>query len=77
MAENDVRPAAAFFASYGAAFALADVATVLDHFAFPCHITGDAREVTLTTIASREEGARMVGHILSMYRDVGGTLSAC
>jgi hypothetical protein len=73
MAENDARPAAAFFASYGAAFALADVATVLDHFAFPCHITGDAREVTLTTIASREEGARMVGHILSMYRDVGGT----
>ena len=71
MARNDARTAAAFFASYRAAFADGDVAAILDHFAFPCHITGEAREVTLTPVASREEGARMVGHLLEMYRDVG------
>ena len=73
MARNDARTAAAFFESYRAAFAQGDVAAILDHFAFPCHITGDAREVTLTPIGSREEGARMVGHILNMYRDVSVT----
>ncbi len=71
MARNDARTAAAFFASYRAAFADGDVAAILDHFAFPCHITGEAREVRLTPIASREQGVHMVGHLLEMYRDVG------
>ena len=72
MAGHDARTAAgAFFASYRAAFDRADAATVLDHFAFPCHITGEGREVTLTSLASREEGARLVGQLLAMYRDVG------
>jgi hypothetical protein len=71
MARNDARTAAAFFESYRAAFAHGDVAAILDHFAFPCHITSEAREVTLTPIASRDEGVRMVGQLLAMYRDVG------
>ncbi len=71
MAPNDGRTAAAFFESYRAAFAHGDVAAVLDHFAFPCHITSEAREVTLTPVASREEGVHMVEHLLKMYRDVG------
>src|SRR5215210_5743744 len=71
MAENDAGTVAAFFDSYRAAFAQGDAAAILDHFAFPCHITGEAREITLTTIASREEGARMVGQLLEMYRTVG------
>ena len=37
----------------------------------PCHITGEAREVTLTPIASHELGVHMVGDLLEMYRDVG------
>jgi len=73
MARKDARKAAAFFESYRAAFAHGDVAAILDQFAFPCHITSEAREVTLTPIASREEGARMVGQLLAMYRDVGVT----
>jgi hypothetical protein len=71
MARNDARTAAAFFESYLAAFAYGDMAAILDHFAFPCHITSEAREVTLTSIASRDEGARMVEHLLAMYREVG------
>ena len=73
MARNDARTAAAFFESYRAAFADGDVAVILGHFAFPCHITSEAREVTLTPIASHEDGARMVGQLLAMYRDVGVT----
>ncbi len=73
MAENDPQTAAAFFDSYRAAFAHGDVAAILDHFAFPCHITGEAREVTLTPVSSREEGVHMVRHLLEMYQDVGIT----
>jgi hypothetical protein len=71
MARNDARTAAAFVESYRAAFATGDMAAILDHFAFPCHITGEAREVALTPIASREEGAGMVEHLLAMYREIG------
>src|SRR4051794_11673320 len=71
MARNDARTAAAFFESYRTAFAYGDMAAILDHFAFPCHITSEAREVALTPIASREEGAGMVEHLLAMYREVG------
>jgi hypothetical protein len=71
MARNDARTAAGFFESYRAAFAHGDVAAILTHFAFPCHITGEAREVTLTPIASHELGVHMVGDLLEMYRDVG------
>jgi hypothetical protein len=72
MVRNDARTvAAAFFQSYAATFAHADAAAILDHFAFPSHITSEAQEVTLTPIASREEGARMVEQLLDMYRDVG------
>ena len=71
MARNDARTAAGFFESYRAAFAHGDVAAIITHFAFPCHITGEAREVTLTPIASHELGVHMVGDLLEMYRDVG------
>ena len=71
MAQNDARTAAAFFASYRMAFAHGEVAAILDHFAFPCHITSEAREVALTHLASPGEGARTVGQLLAMYRDIG------
>lgn len=63
--------ASAFFESYRAAFQRADATAIVDHFAFPSHITSDAREVTLTSIASQEDGLRMVEQILGMYRTVG------
>ena len=69
---NDTRAtAAAFFASYRAAFGRADAAAILEHFAFPCHITSEAREITLTPLASREDGERMIEQLLDMYRKVG------
>ena len=72
MTRNDAQTvAAAFFESYRAAFDHVDAAAILDHFAFPCHVTGEAREVTLTPVANREEGTRMVGQLLDMYRDIG------
>ena len=61
----------AFFASYRAAFEGADATAIVDHFAFPCHVTSEAREVTLTAIASRGEGLRMVEQLLAMYRTIG------
>jgi hypothetical protein len=71
MPGSDALTAAAFFESYQAVFADGDVAAILEHFAFPCHITSEAREVTLTAIANREQGVRMIEHLLEMYRDVG------
>jgi hypothetical protein len=71
MTNNGARVAAiSFFQSYTAAFEHADASAILDHFAFPCHITSEAQEVTLTAIASREEGSRLVGQLLDMYRNV-------
>ena len=70
MAGNDAQMAAEFFESYRAAFARGDVAAIIDHFAFPCHITSEAREVTLTSITGREEGSCMVEQLLAMYREV-------
>ena len=72
MTSNTARVSAtAFFQSYAAAFEHADASAILDHFAFPCHITSEAQEITLTAIASREEGARLVEQLLEMYRNVG------
>ena len=70
MGRNDARTAAAFFESYRKAFAHGEAAAILDHFAFPCHITSEAQEVALTYLPSREEGLRMVGQLLAMYRDI-------
>ncbi len=67
----DGRRATGFFASYRAAFERGSAAAIVEHFAFPCHITGDASSVTLTPIASRDEGLRLVEHILAMYRTIG------
>ena len=61
----------AFFASYRAAFEGADATAIVDHFAFPCHVTSEAREVTLTAITSRREGLRLVEQLLDRYRHVG------
>ena len=66
----DGRRATEFFASYSAAFERGSAAAIVEHFAFPCHITGDASTVTLTLIASRDEGLRMVEHILAMYQAI-------
>ncbi len=60
-----------FFESYQAVFERADASAILDHLAFPCHITSEAREITLTIIPGDMEGLRMVEQILDMYRNVG------
>lgn len=60
-----------FFDSYRVAFACADAAAIVDHFAFPCHVTTEAREIALTVLGTRADGERTVGQILDMYRKVG------
>lgn len=69
--DDNQTTATTFFESYSAAFERADVASIVDHFAFPCHITSEATEVTLTPIASPDGGLRMVEQLLGMYRVVG------
>jgi hypothetical protein len=62
---------AAFLQSYRTAFQRFDAWGVVNHFAFPSHVTSDADEVALMTVASEDEWLGTVEHLLGMYRRVG------
>lgn len=63
--------ATTFLESYWVAFEQGDASALVDHFAFPCHVTSEASEISLTVLTSRDDGARMVKQLLGMYRKVG------
>ncbi len=61
----------AFFESYRIAFERLDVPAIADHFAYPSHITSDAREITLIPIAAKQDWISEIERLLAMYRAIG------
>lgn len=62
---------AAFFDSYRRAFERYDVGAVAGHFAFPVHIAGDAAEVSVRVVPTRDDWLPQLDRLLGMYRALG------
>jgi hypothetical protein len=60
-----------FLDAYRAAFEAFDVEAIVDLFSYPCQITSDAGEVTVTTVGSREAWVPQVERLVSAYREIG------
>lgn len=67
----DTHDVAAFFESYRHAFRALDAAAIADHFAYPLHVTGEAREIGITAVGERSAWTDQLRHLLGMYREVG------
>lgn len=61
----------AFFESYRIAFERLDAPAIADHFAYPCHITSDAREIVPIFVAVKEDWIGEIERLLAMYRAIG------
>jgi len=59
-----------FLESYRIAFTKLDAQQIAEHFAYPLHIAGDGREVSLTSIVSQPEWLGSIERLLDMYRGV-------
>lgn len=59
-----------FFDSYRAAFENFDAAAIADHFGFPLQVTGDAGEIGVTQVASREQWLPVIEGLVGMYRQL-------
>lgn len=60
-----------FFESYRLAFERLDASAIAEHFAYPSHITSDAREIGLISIASQQGWIGEIERLLGMYRAIG------
>jgi hypothetical protein len=65
------RRAREFFETYRTAFERYDAAAIADLFAYPSHVTGDAAEVALTPVTSREAWVGQLERLLALYRAIG------
>ncbi len=45
-----------------------DASAIADHFAYPCHITSDAGEITLMPVTSRQAWVGQLEQLLKLYR---------
>lgn len=63
--------AAAFFESYVAAFETLDAGAIVEHFAFPLHMTSDGDEVGLTAMSDAETWRGEISRLVGFYRDFG------
>jgi ketosteroid isomerase-like protein len=61
----------ALIESYRTAFERLDAAAIADHFVYPCHITGDAEEIALIPMATRQDCIAAVQKVLAMHRQLG------
>jgi hypothetical protein len=60
----------AFFESYRRAFERFDASAIVDHFAFPGHLTADSSEIGLTPITDERTWISQIEHLLAMYRAI-------
>ena len=60
-----------FFEAYRAAFEAWNAPAIADFFTLPLHITSDARDVSVTVMASRNDWIEQVNRLLGMYRAIG------
>jgi ketosteroid isomerase-like protein len=61
----------ALLESYRLAFERSDAAAIAEHFAYPGHIASDGAEVTLISIASRQDCIEAVDKVIAMHRQLG------
>jgi hypothetical protein len=47
------------------------VEAIVDLFSYPCQITSDAGEVTVTTVGTREAWVPEVERLVSAFREIG------
>jgi hypothetical protein len=60
-----------FFESYRVAFERQDAPAIAEHFAYPSHLTSDAREIDLMAVAAKPDWIGQVERLLAMYRAIG------
>jgi hypothetical protein len=59
-----------FFQTYRRAFG-GDAERLADMFAYPCQLTSDAGEITVTSIPTREAWLPQLERLLAAYRAIG------
>jgi hypothetical protein len=64
-------PVRDFLDAYRAAFEAFDVPAIADLFSYPCQVTGDAGELAITTVATREEWIPEIERLVAAYRAIG------
>jgi hypothetical protein len=60
-----------FLDAYRVAFEAFDTSAIADLFSYPCLITSDAAEISVTTIQSREAWVPQLEQLLAAYRAIG------
>lgn len=61
----------ALLESYLVAFERFDAAVIAEHFAYPGHIASDGPEITLISIASKQDCIEAVDKVITMHRQLG------
>jgi ribosomal protein S17 len=61
----------AFLDSYQRAFEAFDPLAIVEQFCYPCQITSDAGEVTVTVVPTREAWIPQIERLVSTYRAIG------
>jgi hypothetical protein len=65
------RPVRTFLDAYRAAFEAFDAPAISDLFSYPCQVTGDAGELAVTTVATREAWIPEIERLVAAYRAIG------
>jgi hypothetical protein len=60
-----------FLEGYRRAFAAFDAEAIADMFAYPCQLTSDESEITVTTVPTREAWLPQVERLVAAYRAIG------
>src|SRR5215207_6994865 len=60
-----------FVASYAAAFATYDAATLANHFVYPVHVVGDTGGDPSIITATQDEWLAVLQRLLGAYRELG------
>ncbi len=60
-----------FLGAYRTAFEAFDVAAIADLFSYPCLITSDAGEITVTTVPTREAWVPQIERLVAAYQTIG------
>jgi hypothetical protein len=60
-----------FLDAYRARFEAFDAEAIVDLFAYPCQITSDAGEVTVTVVGAREAWVPQIERLIAAYREIG------
>jgi hypothetical protein len=71
---SGARDVAAFLESYRAAFERLDGTAIAAHFAYPCHVTGDAGgedAITPAVFPDQQSWLPQIERLLGMYRAIG------